>query len=331
MHSQARDVGDAALSSNHGIVHVGYHKTATTWFQRRLYPFVESHRYIQPGEVRNTLLYAHAFAFNAQAARARLGLDGGLSPILCEEELSGSFQTGGHMGALSKEFAERIRGILPQAEIVIFIRNQIDMIASAYAQYIKRGGIYGPRRFLFPGEYRKGLQIFNGWKPYVRPLFLFDHFAYLGLIRHYQSLFGTDNVHVFTYESFRQNTRAFLADYITQLGMTLDLDQVDFSVLNSAYRHRTLHLARILHHLSYRSDVVHKGYGIPIFRFKDLKRLLNRFNATRLAGRALLPCELLSGEIVVFIQEHFAESNRLLADETGLPLAAYGYPGATSE
>ena len=29
------------------IVHIGYHKTGTTWFQKRFYPRVTSHRYIE--------------------------------------------------------------------------------------------------------------------------------------------------------------------------------------------------------------------------------------------------------------------------------------------
>ncbi|MCO6441861.1 MAG: hypothetical protein J5I81_12445 [Nitrococcus mobilis] len=314
-----------------GIVHIGYHKTATTWFQRRLYPFVENYRYLQPAKVRNAFLYDHTFVFDPQTVRAWLELDGGLPPILCEEELSGNFQTGGHLGALSKDIAGRIHSVLPRAAIVIFIRNQLDMIASAYAQYIKRGGTHGPRRFLFPARYRKGLQQYNGWKPYTKPLFLFDHFAYLGLIRHYRALFGVENVHVFAYESFRRDARAFLADYIAQMGVALDLDRVDFDSLNASYRHRTLRLARLLHHISYRGDVVDRCSGIPIFRFKSLMRQLERFNATRLAGRVLSSRELLGSDIVAFIQEYFAESNRRLADETGLPLAAYGYPGATSK
>lgn len=312
------------------IVHVGYHKTATTWFQRRLYPLVNNYRYIQPVAVRNAFLYEHAFVFDPQAVRERLGLDGGLPSILCEEELSGNFQTGGHLGALSKDIAERIYRVLPEARIVIFIRNQLDMIASAYAQYIRRGGTHGPGRFLFPARYRKGLQQYNGWKPYTKPLFFFDHFAYLGLLRHYRALFGDENVHVFAYESFREDASAFLAGYTAQLGMKLDLGQVEFGALNSSYRHRTLHLARILHHLTYRNDVIDKSCTVPLLRFKRLQRQLDRFNASRFAGRMLSARELLGSDIVAFIQEHFAESNRQLADETGLPLAAYGYFGAAS-
>ncbi len=317
------------LGDDYGIVHIGYHKTATTWFQNCFYPFVKSHRYIQRREVKDAFLCAHAFSFDPQVVRARLRLDEGLLPILCEEELSGSFQTGGHLGALSKDIAERIYAVLPQAKIVVFIRNQIDVIASAYTQYIKQGGTYQPQRFLFPVRYRKhkGLQLYRGWKPHIKPLFFFDHFAYLGLIRHYRALFGMDNVHVFVYEAFRRDAHAFLTGYAEKLRIILDLNQLDFGVRNSAYRYWTLRLARVLHYSTYRGDVVDRGCGIPVFRSKSLKRQLDRFNKTRFAGRVLSPCELLGSEIVAFIQEYFAESNRQLADETGLPLAAYGYPG----
>lgn len=60
------------------------------------------------------------------------------------------------MGALSKEFAERIYSAFPRARIVIVIRNQLDIIAAAYAQYIKQGGTHKPEHFLYPSLYRKG-------------------------------------------------------------------------------------------------------------------------------------------------------------------------------
>ncbi|MFB4205562.1 hypothetical protein KBTX_03492 [wastewater metagenome] len=312
--------------STESIVHAGYHKTASTWFQRRFYPAVTSHRYIPRDEVLDALVLPHAFAFSPERAQAALGLDGAGPVALCEEEISGSFETAGHQGAMSKEIAERLSRVLPRARIVLFIRHQVDMIASAYAQYVKRGGTLNAEQFLFPASYRKGQ-----WRrPYKKPLFDFAHFSYLGLIRHYRALFGSDRVHVFTYEAFRTDPPEFLADYAEQLGLAVDLQALDAGAANSAYRHRTLRLARALNHLTYRS-VNDKRYVLPTGRYRYLNELLRRFDRSPLAGRTLTPRELLGDGIVDYIEDYYAADNRALAAETGLALAGWGYPGTGAE
>jgi hypothetical protein len=304
------------------IVHIGYHKTATTWFQRCFYPVVENYRYIPSGRFRNILICPHAFAFDSQLVRACLDPDHDLPPLLCEEELSGGFLTGGHMGALSKELAERIQRVVPQAQIVVFIRHQVDIIAAAYTQYVRQGGTYAPKRFLFPARYYKG-----SWRlPYQMPLFAFEHFAYLGLIRHYRTLFGAERVHVFAYEALRQDPSGFLADYAHRLNLQVDWRRVDFNSVYPSYRHRTMRLARILNHLSYR-NVAYKQYFFSLMRYKYLRRTIDWFDTTPMAGHKLAAPDLLGREIVAHIEHFYADSNRILAAETGLPLAAYHYPG----
>lgn len=305
------------------VVHVGYHKTASTWFQHRFYPHVRSHRYVSDRDlVKEVLVGPHAFAFDARIARARLGLEAGGPVIVCEENLSGSFETGGHQGALSKELAVRVHEILPRARIVIFVRHQVDIIASAYAQYVKRGGTHPPRHFVFPGQYRRG-----PWRdPGKKPLFAFEHFSYVGLIGHYRKLFGADRVHVFAYEDFRADPREFLAAYARTLGLAVDLDEVNFRSANTAFRHRTLRLARALYHLTYRG-VADKRCLVPTRHYRTLRTLLDRFDASRWAGRKLSSREILGPEIVAFIEQFYAHGNRVLAAETGLPLAAHDYPG----
>ena len=72
------------------IVHIGYHKTATTWFQRSVYPHAESHRWVPRGRVQAALLDPSGMAFDPDRARALLMEgDDGRPPLLCEENLSG--------------------------------------------------------------------------------------------------------------------------------------------------------------------------------------------------------------------------------------------------
>lgn len=72
------------------IVHIGFHKTATSWFQQSVYPLVTSHRMIDRDLIRATFVDGDAFSFDPAAARTALGMDAaGLPLLLCEEKLSG--------------------------------------------------------------------------------------------------------------------------------------------------------------------------------------------------------------------------------------------------
>ena len=47
------------------IVHIGHHKTGTTWFQKKFYPRVSGYRFIPRELVRMTLLAESPLAFAA--------------------------------------------------------------------------------------------------------------------------------------------------------------------------------------------------------------------------------------------------------------------------
>ena len=55
------------------IIHIGAHKTASSWFQASVYPRVTSHRYLADRRhVRAVLQGGTAFEFDAAAARSAL-------------------------------------------------------------------------------------------------------------------------------------------------------------------------------------------------------------------------------------------------------------------
>lgn len=302
------------------IAHIGYHKTGTTWFQNYFYPYVNSHHYIHRNLVRRSLLFDHAFSFNPAHARENLGSPQIDPFIICEEELSGSFETGGHLGAFSKEVADRLYKISPQSSIVIFVRNQIDILASIYAQYIKMGGTHKPEKFFFPRENRKSIRN----KPFKVPLFSFDHFNYIGLIRHYQELFPYKNVHVFLYEDFQSNPEKFLQKFSHDLGIKYDINNINLTPVNISFRLRALKLARLLNHFSHRG-VVDKRYFISLPP-KPLKNIPKKLNSTPFAGPRIDPEELLGQKSFNFIREYYKETNHELSDALKIDLKKYGYP-----
>lgn len=305
------------------ILHIGYHKTATTWFQKRYYPLVESHRYLPRRTVQEALLRDGAFRFDAAAARERLAAEADRPPVLCEEELSGNPHSAGMAGAFSKEVAGRLHAVFGEAQVVVFIRDQVAMAAALYRHYVREGGTHPPRRYFFPGRYRKDV----ARHPFKYPLFSFDHLDYGGLIGHYESLFGTGNVHVFPYEAFRADPAGFIAGFGERLGLEVDPARLAFGQENAGDGRNSLALARLANRLSYRS-VLDKRWCLNLVSNKLRSQLPRWLDRTPLRGPAPMPAALLGRELVAEIRERFAEPNRRLMAACDLPLEALGYPCA---
>jgi len=176
------------------LLHVGYHKTATSWMQQRL--FVHEHGYHQIArhpEVWKHIVAPHGLLFDPEAMRGVIAsgmraLPAGMVPVISSEILSGHPFFGG-MG--SDDFARRLKAIAPDAKILISIRSQMRILTSVYLQYLLRGGTMSPQLF-FAGDPELG---FYGFRA--------EHFEYHRLVRLYQELFGAENVHIITQESLR--------------------------------------------------------------------------------------------------------------------------------
>jgi hypothetical protein len=301
-----------AAATSRPIVHIGYHKTATTWFQRRFYPALAGRRYVERRTVREALLLPGALQFDPAAARRHLGRDLG-SAILCEENLSGGLHHGGLAGCLSKDVAERIRATLPDARIVIFVRDQADAIASAYVQYVKGGGTHGLDRYLF-GRGRLGP---NAPEHDEAPGFRFEHFAYDRLVAHYDALFGAAHVHVYRYEDFRADPRGFVAVFAEEHGLPANFDAIDFGHANRGLSRGLLAAARIANLFTARA-VADKSCLIHLpYWYKTSRTLIRRASASRWFGRPLATRDLLRPELRAWIESHYRESNAALDRRIG--------------
>lgn len=305
------------------IVHIGYHKTASTWFQRSVYPRARNLPYVARHQVADAFVDTPALRFDPAAARRELGLAGQHSPaILCEEELSGYLHHGGFMGLTSAAVAERLAATLPNAAIVIFIRRQPDIIAACYQQYVRGGGTHRPRRYLFAREYVHGALS----KPYKVPRFSFEHFEYAPLIRRYDRLFGRERVHVFLYEDLKENPPAFLKDFAQRLDLDLPIEELSMSPRNASYSLAIVRLARILNLFTART-VMDKTTLIHLPYWYALRRvLLEALNHARPGRASPSPSALLGDSIAAYIAGRYPESNRELVRERGLNLARHGYP-----
>lgn len=312
-----------AMTSSHRldapIVHIGYHKTATTWFQKNLYPFVRNASYLDRRLVRDAFLNMTAFTFAAD--RARHALRTSKRPIISEEDLCGYPENGGLLETLSKDVASRIHATYPNAQIVVFIRSQLDMIRSTYLQYVRSGGTHSLRHFLFPYQHERIYR--RRW--YKKPMLTLEHFDYQHLLRHYRQLFGAANVHVFCYEAFAADRLAFVSNFAAQFGLDIDVERLNYGVRNESLGMITLQLARMLGPFS-RWETTNRLTILPIIPKWLPKAGLKALNKTPLAGPRVTNQRLFGERLGSELQAYFATGNQALVEELGLPLREFGYP-----
>jgi len=304
---------------NGPILHIGYHKTGTSWFQKSLYPSVTNAVYLDRRKVRDAFLNTTAFSFDIEHARRLLACDG--RPIICEEGLTGYFGNAGLLEALSKDVASRLHAVYPKGEVVIFIRHQLEAIRANYLQYVRGGGTRSLKRFLFPYAYERDYA--NRW--HKKPLFSLERFAYSRLIDHYRQVFGSRQVHVFCYEEFAADPRSFAASFAETFGLDADVRTLDFGRRNQTFGLFTLQLARLFGPFT-RWDTPDRLVLLPLLPKWLHKGGLGLLDRTPLRGPVVTAERLLDSKLAADLATRYAPDNAYLARELGLPLADHGYP-----
>lgn len=301
------------------LVHIGFHKTATTWFQKAFYPRVANGRYVARKQVQTALLAPDAFSFDAAGARRTLGADGERL-LLCEENLSGYPHNGGLGGLAPLATADRLRQALPDAQIVIFIREQAAMLAACHAQYVRSGGTRSARDYMFPPH--AGAGALSKW--YKAPRFNLRPFEYLPLIEAYAARFGREAVHVFLYEDFAADRMGFLQRYAARLDLEVDLPGIEFDRRNRSLSPAGIDLMRRLN-LFTPGAVLDKTCLLPIPRWYKRRWTLARLLLGGRLEASASPEARLGSEAVLRLHAHFARSNARLEASWDLPLARFGY------
>lgn len=298
------------------IVHIGYHKTATTWFQDRVWPAATSHDYVTRHDTQKALLAAPGLHFDAVAAREALALGQRSRPVLLSEEnLSGYPHNGGMHGLIGPEMARRIHAVLPDAQIVIFIRNQREIVRATYAQYVSGGGTWSLRRYLSGRAGKHGALT----RAYKAPAFEWEHFAFDRLIAHYDALFGRESVHVYPYELLAE-PEALLIRLRRDLGLALPAGLETTARANRSLGRGALQVLRFVN-LFTRQSVVNKTCWVDLPGGQGLRHAAKWLLGQMPSRKFALPADI-AAEIDAF----YASSNTRLATMRDLPLAEFGYP-----
>ena len=300
------------------LFHVGYHKTATTWMQKRLFTERNGFRQVSDhGEVFGRIVRPHGLHFDPEPMRALLATRrdeaarDGLAPVVSSEILSGHPF---YAGQDSDVHADRLKAIASEARILISIRNQMRILPSIYMQYLLRGGTLPPRTF-FAGTEEPG---YFGFDP--------RHFEYDRLVARYQELFGIENVLVVTQESLKADMDTVSRRIARFAGNDRfdRLSEQDRSVQSPSYPEYAIPILRRINHLQ-RSTL----NPVPVVSFGrtpyGLYKVAGYFLRLRASERALSHRRPASDQVQEQFAGHYAESNRRLEALTrhDLDLSAY--------
>ena len=312
------------------LIHIGYHKTATTWLQQRLffnaecsafYPFaadLERPRALAKYfvcDAEGALLSAfsnHRAELAAtieeirQATRGRTG-----TPVLSDERLSGNPHSGGFDAA---RIAGSLHEHFPDAHVLIVIREQRSLTLSCYFQYLSIGGTRSLTTYMrdrYDGRV---------------PGFSFANIDFLPLVRHYRQRWGAERVTVLPYELFAAEPRRFLAYVESKIGRTIDVPASEFEVkVNSNRRPGAAHALRWLNRFRRCSSVNdYSPLATPSARrvaeaaFQLLSRLFSDAGSRRLMTR-------LTAQVDARIGDRYRQSNAELSEICGMDLSQYGY------
>ena len=131
------------------FIHIGLPKTATTFFQEIVFPNIPTVYYIgrpytQGNYAFNLLQYADDVLYNPSFLKEELSLIENSASrkefILISDELFYGYPLYNFINRSS--IAKRLSETIPDAEIILFLRNQEDLILSLYNQYIKASKVY---------------------------------------------------------------------------------------------------------------------------------------------------------------------------------------------
>lgn len=298
------------------LVHIGFHKTGTTFLQRRVFnqpslgfDLVWS---VGNGWPAEHFVLTDAYSFEPEAVRTHFEecrADPDLIPVISHEILSGNEMQGKYHGEM---VAGRLAQTFPNARILIGIREQVGMVLSLYGQYIRDGGVYDLHDF-FKVEVDR-----PGFRSICRP----EHLEYHRTYRHYEALFGAENVCVLPIELLARDPQS----YLDRLGRFCDLPTLDVGDMAPANKRSSriaqgveLRLNRIIRH-PVNTAVEYRKRPVLFRAKKKIVRWVNAMSSARgKDGQA--DREMLTRDVGGF----FAASNRELAEATGLPLADLGY------
>ncbi|MDZ5783476.1 sulfotransferase domain-containing protein [Marinococcus luteus] len=195
-------------------IHVGYHKTATTFLQKSIYPKLKQQiTYLSRKRIQQYLYQVrHKKLSEAQILELRSGIEEMAEPekplLISYEGLSGNPMSMREKIKDNHTILKDLRRVFPEetydVHIIVGVRHQLDLLTSLYVQYIHQGG------------YKQADTVFEEWER----LGVLDGYYYFNYLEQVKHLFGSSNYYLMQYERFRENEMKELTKLLQYMGIT---------------------------------------------------------------------------------------------------------------
>ncbi len=308
------------------IVHVGLHKTATTFLQASFFPKLNGVNFVhathvlpeRPNPIQRfvrELLFRNPARLDARAHREAIEAYVGAQPghtVISSEALFGwPFEN--HVNFLPN--TDLLAQVLPGAKIWLVLRRQDTWLESAYSQVLKQGLSTTPQAF---ANYRDGAFGDFNWNIYNGPNLDVRDLDWAPYVQHYQRRFSA-GVLVQPFEAFVDDAGSFLRRFCAFAGVEPFVPEASQRV-NVAYSPLSAATARVVNALPLRFKMRLKSVVPPrLHPAAVLNRLVDPVLA-RAGKRALMP-EPIKREAL----ELHRDANARLARLIEADLAAHGY------
>ncbi|SFM32089.1 hypothetical protein [Salibacterium qingdaonense] len=291
------------------FVHIGFHKTATSFLQRCIYPNLSSVRYLKYGKLKQELYDLRLKKLSderIQEIREKVDSFYKRKPLLISYEgLSGS-PFSQKRSKSNIRVLEDIRRVFPEEEydvhIIVGIREQVNLLTSLYVQYVHQGGVNKPERHLQNLE-RQGI---------------LDHYHYEYYLDKVRELFGDNHYYVLIYEHFKNDMDARMLDLLQYMGEE-EIPPYENEQINRSYGTLQMAIGRRANHL-FKTKLHPKGLipsnPSPIKgKISPRKVLQSKLSFKLHYKRYHLP-----GELENELKARYVESNRDLQQRYNLNL-----------
>lgn len=213
------------------IIHLGVHKTASTFFQKKYFNKLAGYEYVDRNllvEFKNYLLYEDDFNFNPQDAYnlfLRVLRDKNSNYIISDEDFyclpfNSASDKKRNLNRLIEVFEDKMN-----IKIIILLREQTKLLNSLYLQYVKTGGVANASQFI--KSLNKGTLLNKNY-------FFFDSY-----INYIESKIGKDNLKCMFFEHFLEDTKSFLHEitkFILGYNLSVPLNKVQKANFSINYR-----------------------------------------------------------------------------------------------
>ena len=297
------------------LIHVGLHKTGTTYLQHHVFPSAElGFRMVgDHKEIIERVVLANPYAYGPGRLRDVFGprieaaKKASLTPVISCERLSGSPAAGECLWA---DGTERLAEAFPEADIVLTIREQGSILASIYKHLIRNWLSASIREFL-------------DQEPLSRcflPICRLEYYEYHWMISHCMRLTGSaDRVHVLPFEWLRESPTRFIQPIMVK--RRLAEVQLPREVVNRGFCSLACSLQRRANRWCVPKHFIGR-HGHPARLARALCWRCDRLLPERMARAS---DRRLAGQIKAIIGARFEASNAETARLTGIDLRELGY------